>query len=278
MTLEHYQRPYETLALESEPDWLTIWLNKPDTRNALSAEMVADLGHVFDLVANDTAIRGVTLRGRGGIFCAGGDLKAFNALASGAAVDAGAIARDSVEGGLLFYRVDTLPAFVLVLVEGAAMAGGLGLACCADVVAVTRDAKFALTETTLGIPPAQIAPFVVNRIGEARARRLMLTAARFTGDEALAMGIADYAVVDAVMLAQVEAELKSQVRRCAPDANRATKAILRESRLRTAAALRDFAAEQFTKCLLGREGKEGIRAFVEKRAPDWAKPRTSNDK
>ena len=92
--------------------------------------------------------------------------------------------------GLFFDMINSYPKPVIMLAEGAAMAGGLGMLCAGDIVVVTEDCKFALTETTLGIPPAQIAPFVSQRIGLAKARRIMLTAARFTGKEAHEMGLA----------------------------------------------------------------------------------------
>jgi isohexenylglutaconyl-CoA hydratase len=157
-----------------------------------------------------------------------------------------------------------------VLVEGAALAGGLGMACCADVVVVTRDAQFALTETTLGIPPAQIAPIVAARLGLPTARRLMLTAARFTGDEAARLGLADFVAADPGELDRFEHETRAQVRRCAPGANATTKEILLAARTLQGDALRQFAAESFARCVVGAEGREGLQAFVEKRQPSWA--------
>src|ERR1700733_7913015 len=121
---------YETLELEYDNDWLTIWLNRPDSRNALSAQMVGELQNVLGRIAADRAVRGVTLRGRGGVFCAGGDVKAFKAELQGERSDRDAVVRSSREGGLLFERINTLPQAVVILVEGAAIAGGLGMVCC----------------------------------------------------------------------------------------------------------------------------------------------------
>lgn len=261
-----------TLELARDADWLTVWLNRPASRNALSAEMSAELMQVLESVAPDRTLRGVTLRGRGGVFCAGGDLKGFRALAAGGAAQLDDAMRLNLEAGALFERVNTLPQVVVVLVEGAAMAGGLGLACCADLVAVTRGAQFALTETTLGIPPAQIAPLVAARVGLPAARRLMLTAARFAGDDAGRLGFADHVVEDGTGLDAWEAEVRAQVRSCAPGANAATKDILLAGRRLAGDALRQYAAERFAGCLAGPEGREGLQAFVEKRKPAWAAP------
>jgi isohexenylglutaconyl-CoA hydratase len=261
---------YETLELEREADWLTVWLNRPASRNALSAEMATELRAALEQTAPDRSIRGVTLRGRGGVFCAGGDLKSFRALATGTAASLESVVAQNLDAGSLFERLETLPQVVVVLVEGAAMAGGLGMACCADVVAATRDAQFSLTETTLGFPPAQIAPIVASRLGLATARRLMLTAARFDGADAASLGLVDFVAPDVAGLERIEAGLRAQVRRCAPGANAATKTILLATRTLQGEALRRFAAESFAHCLLSAEGREGLQAFVEKRPPTWA--------
>jgi isohexenylglutaconyl-CoA hydratase len=261
-----------TLVLEREGGWLTVWFNRPEARNALSDELTAELRAVLEAVRDDRAVRGITLRGKGGVFCAGGDLKGFRTNLQGGSDEdpEAAVAAMSAKAGELFEIIDTMPQVVVILVEGAAMAGGLGIVCCADVVAVTRDAKFALTETTLGIPPAQIAPFVVRRLGLALARRLVLTAARFDGEEAGRNGLADFVVEDAEGLAAVEADVRRQVLRCAPQANAVTKEIVLASTHLGAAEMRELAARGFARCLLGPEGMEGIGAFLAKRKPAWA--------
>ncbi len=260
----------ERLLLEFEPGWLTIWFNHPESRNALSSELSAELRAVLDIARTDTAVRGITLRGKGGVFCAGGDLKGFRTLFSGGAQPHEDVAAMSRSAGELFAMIDSMPQVVVMLVEGAAMAGGLGIVCTGDVVAVTREAKFALTETTLGIPPAQIAPFVVHRLGLRIARRLMLTAARFDGADAGALGLADYVVDDAAGLDAVAAQVKAQVMRCAPGANAVTKNIVLAAPHLEREAMLDLAADGFTRCLLGEEGREGVSAFLEKRKPRWA--------
>ena len=263
----------KTSTLELEFDnaqgWLTVWLNRPDQRNALSAELVGELQATFNAIRDDRSVRGITLRGRGAVFCAGGDLNSFQALMSGTAI------RDEVKSanksaGELFAMLNSMPQVVVMLVHGAAMAGGLGMVCCGDVVVVTKDAKFALTEVTLGIPPAQIAPLVVERLGLKPARRLMLTAARFDGVEAMKLGLADHVAVDEAGMDLIETDIRSQVINCAPGAVAATKEILLATRTLKGDAMIDFAAENFTNCLLSDEGKEGISAFLQKRKPDWS--------
>ncbi|MCB1364132.1 MAG: enoyl-CoA hydratase/isomerase family protein [Rhodobacteraceae bacterium] len=249
--------------------WLTIWLNRPESRNALSDDMSAALMQCFADLRADRTMRGVTIRGKGGTFCAGGDLKGFKAMAAGGQTVAD-VATMSRRAGDLFQAVHTLPQVVVVLIEGAAMAGGLGLACAADVVAGTRDAKFALTETMIGIPPAQIAPHVVRRVGPIAARRIMLTGARFEGEAAHGYGILDHLCDDAAGLDAFEEGIRRGVMRCAPGANAVTKEILSAAEHMAPEALMDFAARGFAECLVGEEGREGVASFLEKRKPVWA--------
>ena len=175
-----------------ENEWLTISFNQPEKRNALTNELTDDIKNIFDAARDDLGVRGVTMRGEGGIFCAGGDLKMFKTGFQGGEQGMKDVEEASALTGAFFDMINSYPKPVVMLAEGAAMAGGLGMLCAGDIVVVTEDCKFALTETTLGIPPAQIAPFVAQRIGLAKARRIMLTAARFTGKEAFEMGLVQY--------------------------------------------------------------------------------------
>ncbi|MHA7873726.1 MAG: enoyl-CoA hydratase/isomerase family protein [Hyphococcus sp.] len=257
------------LILDLDAGWLTIRFNSPENRNALSEELAGELKTTLDAIRDDRAVRGVTLRGEGGVFCAGGDIKAFMAgLMGGASRED--VAAMNKSGGVLFQMVNTAPQVVVALVEGAAIGGGMGLVCCADVVIAANDAKFSLTETQLGIPPAQIAPHVVRRVGLTAARRLMLTGARFDGGEAKTIGLADYVADDAAGLAAIEAEVRKGVLRCAPGANAATKALVLAAPQLSHEDMMAKAANSFADCLLSDEGREGVSAFVEKRKPAWS--------
>ena len=120
--------------------------------------------------------------------------------------------------GRLLYKLDRLPMVTIALIEGAAMAGGLGLACCCDVTIGTADARFAFSETRIGISPAQIARYVMQKCGDSTGRRLMLSAARFTGDEAARLGILDVVVSDSSGLTEAEKKIRRDVLACAPGA------------------------------------------------------------
>ncbi len=258
----------KTILTEFKSGWLTISFNTPENRNALSKELSAELRSVLETVRDDRHVRGITLRGEGGIFCAGGDLKAFSLLTNGGTQEQ--IKAINKEGGKLFQFINTMPQVVIVLIEGAAIAGGLGIACCADIVVATREAKFSLTETQIGIAPAQIAPYIVHRVGLPRARRLMLTGARFNGNDAHDFGIADYVCDDRDELRAIEFDIQKSVLRCAPGANAITKEIVLAAEKMSAEEMIDFAADRFAQCMANDEGHEGITSFIQKRKPRWA--------
>ena len=258
----------KALLLERQGAVLTIWLNRPEAKNALSAEMSDELSAVLDAVHNDRSLRAIVLRGKGGVFCAGGDIKGFKSGMQ--VISAEEVAQSNRSFGDLLIKLNEQPQVVIILVEGAAIGGGLGLACVADITLVMADARFRLSETSLGIPPAQIAPFVTERVGLTQARRLMLTGARFSGTEAVALGIA-HAVAETIkeLAAQCQTVL-GQVAACAPGANAVTKSILFETLRRPRPEALDFASQGFAHCMLSDEGREGVAAFVEKRKPYWA--------
>ena len=259
----------ENLLLEQDGDTLTIWFNRPEVRNALSQAVADDLAAVLEALPREQEIRFVILRGKGGVFCAGGDLKMFKTVFQGG-TKRDDIVRFNADFGRLMKAVHALPQLFVVLIEGAAMAGGLGLSCIADVVVTTADAKYSLTEVTLGIPPAQITPVVMKRIGASEARRLLLTAARFDGTEAGRLGFAHFVVEGTQALDAKAVEILAQARRGAPGAIARTKEIINAVDRLEGDDLVLFAAERFADSMLGDEAKEGLAAFAEKRQPSWS--------
>ena len=199
------------LILEPQGSVLTIWLNRPQAKNALSAAMVDELSTVLDATRDDRNLRTIVLRGKEGFFCAGGDIKGFKSGLQGGEPTEEDVARGNRTFGNLMIKLNEQPQTVIILVEGAAIGGGLGLACVGDVTIVTREAKFRLSETSLGIPPAQIAPFVTERVGLTQARRLMLTGARFKGEEAVQYGIGHILAEDTADMEAKCAEVLKQI-------------------------------------------------------------------
>ena len=258
----------KTIDLVLTNNWLTVWFNQPERRNPLTDAVVHELIAVCDALIDDRSIRGVTLRGRGGFFCAGGDLKGFQALTQDHGDASGAVSTSVLVGELLA-KLNGLPQVTLALIEGAAMAGGLGLACCCDVILTTRDAKFAFSETRIGISPAQIARYVLQKCGYATGRSLMVTAARFDGAEAFRLGLADRVENSADELVAVERDIQADVLGCSPSAVAATKALIVALPSVADDQKIEFAAKNFTTCLQSPDGREGVNAFLEKRKPSW---------
>jgi len=249
--------------------WLSIWFNSIENRNALSEELTRNLIATLEAVKDDRSIRGITLRGKGNIFCSGGDLKNFNTGQSSGTTKKTFYDMNR-KAGDMFDLIMSMPQVVIVYVEGAAIAGGLGLMCCADIIVVHQEAKFALTETMIGIAPAQIAPIVVARTGIPIARQIMLTGARFTGKETADYNLSDYIVSSAEEFSDIERNLKKGVMKCAPGAIGVTKEILLATPHLDREAQKDFAADKFSDCILSDEGREGITSFIQKRKPNWS--------
>jgi isohexenylglutaconyl-CoA hydratase len=250
---------------------LTIVLDDPRRQNALSTEMVGEIEGALDAVPPGLAA--LVIEGANGVFSAGADLKSLSAALekSPQPGEVDPLEALNAAGGRFFARFAALPFVTIAAVDGPAVGGGMGLAAAADIVVATQRARFALSETSLGIPPAQIAPHLVARLGERIARRLALTGARLDGREAAALGLADfYCDSDAERAAKLEALLAS-VERCAPGANAEVKRLFRACQTQTSDAYIETAAKSFAEALRGSEGREGMSAFMEKRAPSWAR-------
>ncbi|WP_454752991.1 enoyl-CoA hydratase/isomerase family protein [Cupriavidus necator] len=243
-------------------------LNIPATRNALAPEVVDALAAALEQAESDAEIRALVLRGAGGFFCAGGNVGNFQARLDADSSEEDPVATRNRQFGYFMQRLSTVPVPVIAAVEGAAMGGGMGLACAADIVLATRDARFALSETTLGIIAAQIAPFVVQRLGAVATRRLGLTGERVSGEAAVALGLVDQLAGDGAELDALIAEWLTRIGRCGPNANRVFKTLVSRCGQEPAGPLLDEASRLFAQCMR-REGAEGVAAFREKRDAAW---------
>ncbi len=248
----------------------TWTLNDPASRNALTDALVDALLAACTRAQNDAALRGVVLRGAGGHFCAGGSLGGF-AKTIGQPLDAGMpdpLVPLNRRFGALLQALCGLPQWLVVAVEGAAMGGGLGLVCCGDLVLADAGAQFGAPEVTLGLVPAQIAPFVVRRLGPAAARRWLLSGARSGAAAALQAGLVDE-VIEGAMDDAVQAAVQ-RLAATAPQAIAATKHLLLQVQSALPLpALLDDAAHLFARALRGPEASEGLAAFTARKAPPW---------
>ncbi|HUR41497.1 MAG TPA: enoyl-CoA hydratase/isomerase family protein [Verrucomicrobiae bacterium] len=261
------------IAHESE-GLLFLMFNRPQARNAMSRGLLEDIVNVFDAIRDDRSIRVVVLRGAGGNFCAGGDIKDMAASRQALANNKGAgpdpIAAYNRGFGVMLRKVNEAPQAVIAVCEGAVLGGGFGLACVSDLTFAHVEANFGLPETGLGLPPAQIAPFVVQRLGLPQARRLAVLGARFQGEEAKRLGLAHETFTTEAELTLLLGHTVKLIRRCAPQANADTKQIMLRVGHMPQDEILDYAAQKFSQAVQGPEGAEGTMAFIEKRLPKWA--------
>lgn len=258
------------IRIETRGAFVFATLEAPATRNAMSDAMVAGLHDAITLAGSRADTRALVIRGAGGTFCAGGDFSRFRELMACAAPAEGPdpIAVFNRGFGAMLERLHTCPVATIAVVEGAAMGGGVGLAAACDFVLASATAQFGTPEVTLGLPPAQIAPFVASRLGHAAALRLMLTGRRITAAQALACGLADE-VLEPVALNERANALRVELGRAEPAALRATKSILQKRRTEALAQTLEFASLAFASALRSGTASEGLAALAAKRAAAW---------
>jgi len=242
------------LRIERDGPVLRMTLARPERRNAFDAALIAELTEAFADVGD---ARAVVLAGDGESFCAGADVDWQRASIE-------LSYEENVEDALRLYRmceaIERCPAPVVVHAHGYVLGGGSGLVACADIAAAATDAVFGFSEVRLGIIPAVISPFVFAKIGTSEARRWFLTGERFGAEVALRIGLVHEVsdTPDEAVAGIVEALLAG-----GPEAVRAAKRLTLERP--TGRETAEIAAKRRT----SDEGQEGLRAFVEKRAPEW---------
>ena len=259
---------FKTLALRREAGVLHVTLNRPEVRNAMSQAMVRELRAVLSQAEMRADVRVIVLRGAGGHFCAGADLSDMAASRMKLQDNPRALEETNAAFGELCVAYASTGIATVAVVEGSCMGGGFGLACVADVALAGETAAFRLPETSLGVVPAQIAPFLVERLGYAEAKRLAVTGARLNATEAFAIRLVHGVHAGDELDAAVNKVL-ADILACAPMAVSATKALMAKARWQTAASLVPEAAAVFSQAALGPEGVEGTTAFLHKRKASW---------
>lgn len=261
----------EDILLSRRQSALTVTLNRPQAKNALNAAIMNGLMRLCDWLTENRDIRMVVLRGAGGSFCAGGDIKEFGKMVMAPEPVEGAsdpiVMSNRVFGDVLL-KLDAIPQALVTVIEGSAFGGANGLISVSDIAIAEAHARFSLSETTLGVPPAQIGPFLVRRMGLYNARRLALTGAHFGAQEACRVGLVDRVVNGDAGLEGALVETLTAIGRCEPEANAATKAIFNRAATPVDPAQLDEAAADFAACLRG-EGRKGAMAFAQKTTPPW---------
>lgn len=254
------------LQLERRGPAAWLWLNRPELRNALNAEVQDALDKALDELERDRSARVLVLTGRGQAFCAGGDLSRMEQAAKMTKARSKA---EAARFARLLYRMHTYPKPLVARVHGPAFAGGMGLAAACDLVVAAEEAEFCLPEVKIGLVPAMISPYIVRAMGEAQARRYILTGERLPAREAHRIGFVHECVPALELDARVE-KLCALLAQAGPQALARSKKLL--AKVGRAAITPKLAAETaavLAEVRSGDEAREGIRAFLEKRRPAW---------
>jgi len=257
---------FETLVVDIAPPFAHVTLNRPDARNAMSAQMIKDLLAAFEALSDNRDIRAVVLGAAGTAFCVGGDIQEMAAISQQSEEENLAYAS---RADAMLRAVNEAPQAVIARVQGVALGGGFGLVCVSDIAIASTDAKFGLPEVRLGLAPAMISPFVLQRLGLMRTRELMLTGRRFGAEQAKDYGLVHEVCAPEELDAYVQAVL-DDLRQCSPGAIAACKRLMFEVMERDLAATIDYRARLLLHLRRSEEGQEGMMAFVEKRKPKWA--------
>jgi methylglutaconyl-CoA hydratase len=242
-----------------------VWLNRPEAHNALAVELGAALVDTLHALKDDAGCRVVVLGGRGPSFCAGADIAVMKASANASYQDN---LLEAKRLAAMFAALADFPKPVVGRVHGAVYGGGVGFCCACDIVVASDDAKFGLTEVRLGILPAVISPYVIRRLGDRRARELMLTGERFDAATALRYGIVNHVVPASGLDAKV-AERVGELLKGAPHAQARVKELLVRWTDMGWDEYRRSVPETLAHVRQGDEAKDGLGAFFEKRKPGW---------
>lgn len=246
----------------------TLWLNRPDKHNAMNAEMIAEIIDCVKWVNEMPEVRVLLLKGKGKSFCAGADLNYMKGIAEFGYEEN---YQDSLKLARCFNAIYTCKKPTIAVVQGAAIGGANGLLAACDYVFCTEDAKFAFSEVKLGIAPATISLYVLKRIGEFRAKDLMLSGRRFSGIEAAQFQLAN----SAHSANEIEEHTHKMIHfllSSGPNAITACKELIYNiSNKYDFESAINYSAKVIAELRASDEGQEGMASFLEKRKPNWVK-------
>jgi methylglutaconyl-CoA hydratase len=256
---------YQFLTVERQGGVERVTLNRPDVRNAFNEQVIAELSEWAGRAKEDKQLRVVVFAGAGKVFSAGADA-AWMAKMAGYSHDDNV--RDARAGAGMFLAINTIPAMVIGRIQGAALGGGSGLAAVCDIVVAADDAIFGFTETKLGILPAMISPYVLQKIGASAARDLFLTGRRFDANKAREIGLVHDVVAAADLDAAVD-RFVSEALSASPTAVARSKGLIQAVLGQPPADVMGITADAIATQRVSPEGQEGLKAFLEKRTPAW---------
>ncbi len=253
------------ILVESNDGAARVTLNRPHRRNAFDAGMVEELCRAFAELGRAPSTRAIVLTGNGSAFCAGADI---DWMRSGGTLSPSEVQQEAERLMKMFRAIDECPCPVIARIQGPAFGGGVGMVAACDIAVAAGDATFALSEVRLGMVPAVIAPFLLRKTGESFLRRFCLTGEPFSASAAK-HGNLIHDVVERNQLDVRVDELVQMVLRLAPQAVRDTKGLLRRLLTLSDGERWGTCVEANVRARLSAEAQEGLRAFLERRAPVW---------
>ena len=246
---------------------VTVTMNRAARKNAFDADLISALSEAFEDLRGAEGVRVVFLKGAGGTFSAGADLDWMRQAADRTEADNRA---DAMALATMLKRLWDLPALTVALVEGAAFGGGAGLVAACDLAVATAAARFSFSEVKLGLIPAVVSPYVVCAVGARAARGLFATGRQFDAAEAQRLGLVSEVAADAAALKSAHDRIAREAMACAPDAVAQAKALVdRVAGRPIDRELMEETARLIAAIRVSEEGQEGVRAFLERRNPNW---------
>ena len=257
---------FETLNVTTDSRGvMTVMLDREDKHNVMDERMLLELTDLAGQLAENNEVRAVVITGRGKSFCAGADLNWMKANLK-LPVDQRLV--ESAKLATMLKKWNELPQLVIARVNGQAFGGGVGIICICDITIGVDTARFSLSEVKLGIAPANISPYVLQRVGRKNARRLLLNAHMMTAHEAQRFELLDECVEMPELDAAVEREI-NELMQCGPVAVAATKKLIDFVSTHSPEEAQKYGTELLAELWEGQESKEGITAFFERRKPAW---------
>ena len=244
--------------------WIT--LNRPDKRNALNADMVSALKEALSKAEADSTAKIIVIKASGKSFCSGADLASLEKMQSNSYEQN---LTDSTHLAELFQQIYRHPKVIIAQIQGAAIAGGCGLATVCDFSVASDNAKFGYSEARIGFVPAIVMIYLINKIGEGKARELLLSAAIIDANIAQQFGLINHVVPSDQLEARVLELGRSLVEECSSDSLRTTKEMLSKLQRMSVEDAVSFAAQMNARARSSEDCKRGIQAFLNKEKISW---------
>lgn len=257
------------IVIECQARTARVTLARPELHNAFNEALIAELTEAFTRLGRDDAVRVIVLAGEGKSFCAGADVNWMRKMVDYSQREN---VQDATAMAEMLAAIRTCPKPVIARVHGAAIGGGVGLAAACDIAVAVRGAVFCLSEVKLGIIPAVISPYVMEKMGPGPMRRYALTAEKFDAAEAMRLGLVSHVVEDEPELDAWIAKITETLMENGPEALAECKRVLADVQEKEHWSMKQrLTVERIAERRVSKEGQEGLKAFLEKRKPGWTR-------